>query len=313
MKKELTNTLKKAGSAIGNTASKVSGGVKSATAGITEGIKSKKLEDKLKKLNPLFPEEYGSPDFHTPNLVAIVDDAVRRDEELCRGAIGWRSFVEGVEILYLYDEFAPQSGIEFIPELVCDTAYYVDPHNRSRFIRVDYLFRWAQQEKLAELAHIAYCLGADSYSVSLVDQTSSELTEEEDYSASGGKGKVKLSASGERKRMRATGAKSKALMSADYTEARDPVKPELSWFRNDKSIQGLIMQRCEQNVRMNNIDIVLSGTDYATMSQSMSAKVDAAVAKIGFKGKAELKASSKEEHSHSMVFHLEFKKRGLFK
>ena len=63
---------------------------------------------------------------------------------------------------------------------------------------------------------------------------------------------------------------------------------------------------------MNNIDIELSGSDYATMSTSTSVKVDAAIAKIGLKGKAEIKASSKEEHSRVMLFHLEFKKRGLF-
>ena len=312
MKTDLTEKLKKAGGAIGNTASKVAGGVKSTKDDIADNIKNKKLAAKQKKLNPLFPDEYRSPDFHIPNLIVIADDAVRRDEELCEGAIGWRNIVQDVEVLYLYDEFAPVSGLTFIPEIVCDSAYYVDPHDKKRFIRVDYLFEWSQREKLAELSNIAYCLGADRYSVELVDKRSKEVDDEENYGAAIGKGNKVSSAFGIKKR-EAYGTKSKSLASVEFTEVRDPVEPELCWFRNDKYIQELIKQRCEQHIKMNNIDIKLSGNDYATISQSTSAKVDAAIAKIGIKGKAEIQASSREEHAHIMVFHLEFKKRGLFK
>ena len=107
-----------------------------------------------------------------PNLIVIVDDAVRRDEALCEGAIGWRSTVKEVEVLYLYDEFVKESGLRFVPTANCDTAYYVDPHDRSQFIRVDGLFERTQQEKLAELAHIAYCLGAKRYSVEMQEESS---------------------------------------------------------------------------------------------------------------------------------------------
>jgi len=313
MKTELTNKIKKAGGVLGNTATKVAGSVKSTTTGITSSIKDRNLVAKQKKLNPLFPDEYRASDFHIPNLVVIVDDAVRRDEVLCEGAIGWRNFSQDVEILYLYDEFIPQSGLTFVPEAICDAAYYVDPHNRSRFIRVDYLFQWSQQEKLAELSNIAYCLGADRYSVSLVDKKTQETSTSESISADAKKkGIFKGESSVDKKLKKAFGIQSKSLASVEFTETRDPVKPELRWFRNDRYIEELIKQRCEQHIRMNNIDIELSGSDYATMSASTSVKVDAAIAKIGLKGKAEIKANSKEEHSRVMLFHLEFKKRGLF-
>lgn len=313
MKTELTNKIKKAGGILGNTATKVANSVKSTTSGITNSIKDKKLAAKQKKLNPLFPAEYRAADFHIPNLVVIVDDAVRRDEVLCEGAIGWRNFSQDVEILYLYDEFVPECGLTFVPEAVCDAAYYVDPHNRSRFIRIDYLFQWSQQEKLAELSNIAYCLGADCYSVSLVDKKTLETSTSENANVDAKKkGIFNGEASIDRKLRKVSGIQSKSLASVEFTETRDPVEPELCWFRNDRYIQELIKQRCEQHIKLNKIDIELSGSEYSTMSTSTSVKVDAAIAKIGLKVKADIKSSSKEEHSRVMLFHLEFKKRGLF-
>ena len=312
MKKAIKSRIKKTGEAIGNKATVLAGTVRSTTTDLADNLRNKNLATKKKKLNPLFPEEYRSAEFHLPNLIVIVDDAVRRDEALCDGAIGWRSVTQEVEILYLYDEFINESGLEFIPEAVCDAAYYVDPHNRKKFIRIDFLFEWSQQEKLAELSNIAYCLGADRYSVMLTDKRSKEVSEFADFEANAEKDGVRIKASRNRNNTKSSGTKSKSLASVEFTETRDPVKPELCWFRNDRYIQELIRQRCEQHIRMNNVDIELSGTEYVTMSQCTCVKVDAAIAKIGLKGKAEMRSGSKEEQSHVMVFHLEFKKRGLF-
>ena len=56
-------------------------------------IKTKNLiySSQMKKYNPLFPEQYHSESFHLPNMIMIVDDAVRKNIEVCKGAIGWLS------------------------------------------------------------------------------------------------------------------------------------------------------------------------------------------------------------------------------
>lgn len=79
----------------------------------------------MKKYNPLFPEEYNSDDFHVPNIICIVDDAVRRDIDVCQGAIGWRENKKDTEVLFLYDEFVEKSGLKFVPAPVCDEIYYI--------------------------------------------------------------------------------------------------------------------------------------------------------------------------------------------
>ena len=95
---------------------------------------------KIKKYNPIFPEQYKSDSFNLPNLIIIVDDAVRRGIDVCEGSIGWLSNNSGVEILHLYDEYVNESGIQFIPSITCDAAYYVDSFDRKRYIRTDCIF-----------------------------------------------------------------------------------------------------------------------------------------------------------------------------
>ncbi len=71
---------------------------KENVAGAIEKAKSASLMKKLKKLNPIFPEQFKSKDFNLPNVIMIVDDAVRRGNKLCEGAVGWLSNDAGVEI-----------------------------------------------------------------------------------------------------------------------------------------------------------------------------------------------------------------------
>lgn len=306
MKNETKDSLKKAGSAIGKAAGKSAVAIKSAASDFAGKLKEENIKTRLKKLNPLFPEEYRSEEFHLPNLIVIVDDAVRRDEVLCEGAIGWRNTVKDVEVLYLYDEFVPESGLRFVPAATCDTAYYVDPHNRQQFIRVDSLFERTQQEKLAELAHIAYSLGAKRYSVEMQEEASLKSAARVKANAKFGFGKLGGTTSEDRQTKSASGSINKSLANVEFTEAREPVEPTLRWFTHDNYICELIRQRCSGIGGMRTVDIVLSGSDYSTMSASTSVKVDAAVCKIGLNSNAQIEASSAEERSHKMLFHIEF-------
>ena len=137
------------------------------TKDAVEKVKVENYNRRIKRYNPLFEEEYRSAEFCLPNVICIVDDAVRRGVDVCKGAIGWREEKRGTEVLYLYDEFVAQSGLNFIPTAVCDEVYYVDVHNRNRFIKLDCVFQQALEEKIAELEHIAYSLGAKFCSIEI--------------------------------------------------------------------------------------------------------------------------------------------------
>ena len=135
-------------------------GAKVGVAAMVEKSKADSYTRRMKKYNPLFPDQYKSESFNLPNIIMIVDDAVRRDIDVCEGSIGWLSKESGVEILCLYDEAITFSGIQFVPTVTCDALYYVDSFDRSKFIRTDCIFSKAHEERMAELKHIAYALGA---------------------------------------------------------------------------------------------------------------------------------------------------------
>ena len=68
---------------------KTAGVLKESAKTISEKTKKDSYLRRLKKYNPLFLEQYKSEDYHIPNMIMIVDDAVRRGIDVCEGAIGW--------------------------------------------------------------------------------------------------------------------------------------------------------------------------------------------------------------------------------
>jgi hypothetical protein len=71
---------------------------------MSEKAKQDSYLRKMKKYNPLFPDVYTGSDFIVPNMIVIVDEAVRRGIDVCEGAIGWLDTENGIETLYLYDD-----------------------------------------------------------------------------------------------------------------------------------------------------------------------------------------------------------------
>lgn len=59
--------------------------VQNSAKDIADKKKSDSYLRKLKKYNPLFPAHYLSENFHIPNMIVIVDDAVRRGMVLLAG------------------------------------------------------------------------------------------------------------------------------------------------------------------------------------------------------------------------------------
>ena len=155
---------------------KAADSAKNGVSAMVERSKSESYARRLKKYNPIFPEQYLSEGFNLPNMIMIVDDAVRRDIDVCEGAIGWLGKDSGMEVLYLYDEAVDFSGIQFVPMVTCDAVYYVDSFDRNRFIRTDCIFSKAHEERLAELKNIAYLLGARRCVIEI--EESSEMMKE---------------------------------------------------------------------------------------------------------------------------------------
>ena len=109
-KKKSSDSLASFAKSTADIGKKVASGVKSGTTtvvektkvsavAVVEKTKSDAYARRLKKFNPLFLETYQEDSFHLPNIIVIVDDAVRKDIDVCEGAIGWLGKEKDVEIL----------------------------------------------------------------------------------------------------------------------------------------------------------------------------------------------------------------------
>ena len=296
---------------------------KKAAAGVQKGAKlvSEQTKEivhqyKVKKYKPLFPKEFKSKNFNIPNLVKIVDDAVRRDVDVCEGAIGWTDTVNGTEVLYMYDEFVPESGIEFVPFVGCDQLYYVDYFNRNRFIQVNSVFERAHSEKIAELEQIAYSLGAKSCLIELenaendteeyvVDNRREKKTESQFVH---NKVATEHSNASEQRVLvekETVSHNSRSGQSRIYFQGNDRlVRPELKWFANDDVIKGLIEMRLSQSNMIQSRKLILQGSTSATMSQKIACVIDQVILD-DIKGKAfKTGRTNHTKHTATMAYKL---------
>ena len=285
-------------------------GSKSFAVGIAKDLSEKAQIDsynrKMKKYNPLFPEEYNSPDFYVPNIITIVDDAVRRDVDVCKGAIGWRENKKGTEVLFMYDEFVGESGLKFLPTAVCDEIYYVDPFDKTCFVKIDYIFQRTHEEKIAELEHIAYSLGAKRCSIEVLekeimhDKKKKRIDTKEDKSVIA----IDEHYDAETQRDSIKERTSKSIVQFKGNDVA--VIPELKWFKNDNNILNLIDYRCKGGNEITSRTLKLSGAATTTMSRYAACAIDAAVANMGINNTYMMEEQAVKESTTVITYCLEF-------
>ena len=285
-----------------DTSKKVAHDTKKNMENALQKAKSDALIRKLKKLNPVFPDQYQSNEFNLPNMIMIVDDAVRRGNKLCEGAIGWLSSDAGIEMLCLYDEQIEFSGLKFVPAPVCDAIYYVDSFDRNKFIRTDCIFSKAHEEKIAELKHIAYCLGAKKCSIEInesqidvcVQKSKSSINEFIYGSNTQESTETDLRKSGSDSRS--------GKVEIEFEGNTNCTEPELKWFSYDENIKRLIEMRMSSSNSIKSETLELSGASSATMSKKTAYAIDSAVGGGG----VTLSSQAEKENQSKLIYRIEF-------
>ena len=292
---------------------KAADGISNGAKKISNSIADNNRKQQIKKYNPIFKDDFRSKKFKLPNVIEIVDDAVRKNIKVCEGAIGWIDKINGVEIFHLYDEWIVESKIKFVPVPKCDGVYCVDNFDRNRFISAETIFGRATNEKLAELEHIAYSLGARSCSIEILDS---------DARTNEAKVKFNLDAKSSQSKKKQGQDGTKQVKSENYYESvrrdrqsqsgkavsyfegnNDPKEPTLKWFANDDNILGLIKMRCSNSNAIKSKVLELKGSSSATMSQKTACAIDK-ILKI--KASVSMEKQSIKEHSSVLVFEIEF-------
>ena len=267
-----------------------------------EKIKEKNEVHQKEKLNPLFLKEYKSKSFNIPNIIKIVDDAERRKIAICDGAIGWRQTENNTEVLFLYDETKEICGLQFVPTFNCNSIYCVDPFDRKKFIKADCIFSKAQEEKLAELENIAYCLGAKSCSIEIVSfEADRDITKK-----SFGIESKKVSVVTENSQSQSNAQQSTGKTIVQFKGHDNPTRPTLKWFTYDDTVKNLIEMRCNQPDSVKSRTLALSGASSATMSQQTAIAIDGLLKNIKVKAKGKMESQINREMNSKLVFEIEF-------
>ena len=289
-------------------ATNVADNVQKGAKELSEKSKNDSYERRMKKYNPLFPDQYHSSDFNLPNMIMIVDDAVRKGIDVCEGAIGWLSNSNGMEVLHLYDEYIQQSGIQFIPAPICDAAYYVDRFDRRRFIQTECIFGKAHEERMAELKNIAYMLGAKKCSIEISESSVQMEMSNKQVSVKGGI-KGSLVSSEERaeqsKSYKGSSCRSGRIV-AEFVGSNEAKRPELKWFMHDDTIKRLIDIRCTDPSAIKTETLILEGNASATMSQKTAYAIDNAISKIQIGVKTNMEGQATKENQSKLIFYIEF-------
>ncbi len=294
-KGSFANVLKK----TADFSKKAAAGIQSGAKNLSEQTKQNLHNQKMKRYNPLFLETFESADFKIPNIIEIVDDAIRKNIDVCDGAIGWTDKVNDVEVLHLYDEYMVNSKIQFVPFPKCDEVYCVDNFDRSKFINVSAAFERTTSEKLAELEHIAFCLGAKSCSIELLEANENKTTTRSSASA-----KYADAASAQADVSNASRTSNHQHgKSISFFEGNNTMQmPTLKWFKYDDSVNRLIEMRCSGNntIKSKVLEIKCS------TSVTMSTKVACAIDKIKVKSSVSLEKQSLKELNSRLIFDVEF-------
>ena len=261
---------------------------------------------KKEKLDPITRDEYNSEAFHIPNVIKIVDDALRRGVKFCEEAIAWREIENKTEILFLYDEAKDLCDLEFVPCFQCNAVYCVDPFDRHRFIRSDCIFSKAQEERLAELEQIAYCLGAKRCSVELVASETESTTKKQSINTilnvTGKAASSAINIDAEQ----SSGNHSSGKTVVTFSGHDHPTRPNLKWFSYDDTIKNLIEMRCSAPDSIKQRSLMLSGSSSAAMTQQTAVAIDVLLKKAKANLGCSMESQATKELTSKLIFEVEF-------
>lgn len=307
----------------GGMAADAAGAVAKGAAGIAVAgakavvdVAQKGIEDLNEFIyKPVFPNEYNSPDYKIPKMIVIKDEASRKGIDVCKGAIGWADKIGELEALCMYDDWAKTCGLSFMPTLTLDTAYYVHPFDSSKYVRVEDYITTMKKDMDAELADVAYCLGAKSYKIEHTEKKSRSFHVKGHSKNSGsapllvdgdpvqasldGKGKVSFGYAHE--------SECHEFLQQTFAGEAKASVPELRWYKDDSSVNQLIKTRCSEGMNVSKTyRCEITNTYSACVGMGLAKKLDGALAaiKIGQKDKlqSELKKDSKMEYVYEVNF-----------
>ena len=268
-------------------------GMKTGGAQLGEKIAKAKREADLKKLQPIFAEDLGTPDFTMSRLIRLTRmDRRRASSEVCRGAVGHDSAPRDVRVVNLYTDHLSRFGLTFYPDAGSE-IYYVDPSDRTKYIALDVYFEYMKAVRIAELRRIAEDLGARHFRITYREEKRA-LTRKPGISA----------AATDLERLDASGASSEVAAEADLP-GHPPVRPALAYLRKDPAVQALIDLRFSPGSVPSQRVLIRLG-DSSGMREKEAARIDAALDAMKCAGNATVTSEAQSESRRYLEYEIDF-------
>ncbi len=320
-KEKFLGLAKKIGESAKSTAETVGSTVKSSASTFVATAKESseqfeikreqhKYENDIKKYHPINEDFFRAGEFVKPSVVRAVKDDVRRDVEVCKGAVGFITGEGANELLNVYTEHCDLLGdINWYPEF-SEGVYRVDPCEENRYIRIDLYFQYMKKARVDELISIAKDLGAKNVEVVLKVHEKNFSAQKQDGQLHIGKfslGSVGVSVSNSNTQNHASSMEVAAKV--DFKGGSEPVTPKVKYFKKESDIQDLI------NMRMSKEDNQILSKRYSLRYGSSSGisineaeKIDAAIAMAGAGGNASRTVTSEVqiESDTLLEYYIEF-------
>ena len=251
-------------------------------------------EQKAKKYAAVTAKEFKLKSFKIPSIIMIEDESANREYIEDSDAVGWIEIHKEIPVLHMYASYVKKCGITFIPVPQKDNVYSQDNFDDKKYLNVNQVFGKATEEKLAELNNIAFCLGAKSCSIEIVE-------EESDFESKQFQGMLKGKTPITSENTMANTSKQSGKNMSNFKGHDDPQIPELKWFAHDDNIKLLIEMRMKKAIQSNLLE--LKGSNSATMSKSIACAIDAIV-KVS--GTLSMEKQVQKEYSNKLLFEIEF-------
>lgn len=269
-------------------------------------------EQKERWYNPVFLEDYLAEDFDMPKLIVIEDEDERKGNEICEGAIGWLNTRRVPEIIFMYEEFVPKSGIRFSPRPMCKGVYYRHPFEHDLYLQVKDYLKICKNDQLTELKHIACLLGATHCSVEVHQEMGLVGALASARNSSMKSKAVAQRASADSSQMIDVDYSANETLSIVMNESFEPgaipQRPQLQWFAHDNEILSLIEKRCNPDAGgvMSSYCIDITASTTSSMSVDLASSIDASLKAVRAITGGSLSADLKKEEKKRFVFRVEF-------
>lgn len=294
---------------VGKVAGEAAGVAGEKIQAVADAVQEGAHELKKNKYNPVFPDDYFSPDYDRPNMIVLVDEDVRKGIDVCEGAMGWFSKEGDLEVLHLYMKDVERSGVGFYPFPILGAVYYVDTFDSERFIKIDEYFETVKKDRTTELREIARALGAKKCTIELIDEEKTSKKAQAKANGSFKKGIVgSAKGDGEVDYSSANCVNNKNKVIATFSGDAVPEYPRLRWFAHDSEVHFLV-NAClggEGSNKMKNYQLSLESSSSETMSLDMAAKIDVAIKGMKIKTNFSFQGKVKKEMASHFLYSVEF-------